>query len=225
MRIIICFTVGILCAGLAKAGLITEGTIERLGPNHSSIDLWGFSTSGGDVVFDLLSWEIDATTGLTKDVNGDGELAFLDTYIYLLRDDGDLTKDDKIARNDDSVTTLSSDGSIAGYDSFLATSVAAGNYFLAVGAFGLSMDEILVGINQSNFFPDSCAGEIGETCERIRADHGDYRITWTGDISLTENPGVVISAPEPGTLALLSLGLLSVGLSRRVTRETSRTQA
>lgn len=222
MRIIICFAVGILCTGLAKAGLITEGVIERLGPEHSSIDLWGFSTSGGNVVFDLLSWEIDATTGLTKDVNGDGELAFIDTYIYLLRDDGDLTEDDKIARNDDSVTTLSSDGSIHGYDSFLATSVAAGDYLLAVGAFGLSMDEILAGINQSNFYPDSCAGEIGETCDRIRSDHGDYRITWTGDISLNQNPGVVVSAPEPGTLALLSLGLLCVGLSRRVKRDADR---
>lgn len=222
MRIIICVAVGILCAGLAKAGLMTEGVIERLGPEHSSIDLWGFSTSGGEVSFDLLSWEIDAITGFTKDVNGDGELAFLDTYIYLLRDDGDLTADDKIARNDDSLTTLSSDGSIAGYDSFLATRVAAGDYFLAVGAFGLSLDEILAGINQSNFYPDSCTGEIGETCDRIRADHGDYRITWTGDISLTQPPGVVISAPEPGTLALLSLGLLSVGLSRRVKREEDR---
>lgn len=47
---------------------------------------------------------------------------------------------------------------------------------------------------------------------------GDYRITWTGDVSLTQNPGVVISVPEPGTLALLSLGLLSVGLSRKIKR-------
>lgn len=220
MRIIICFAVTVLCAGLAKAGLITEGVIERLGPDQSSIDLWGFSTSGGDVVFDLLSWEIDATTGLTRDVNGDGELAFLDTYIYLLRDDGDLTRDDNLNRNDDSVTSLSSDGSIHHYDSYLTTSLTPGDYFLAVGAFGLSMDEILAGINQSTYYPDSCAGSIGERCDRIRADHGDYRITWSGDLWLTQNPGVVVSAPEPGTLALLALGLLSVGLSRKINRDS-----
>lgn len=218
MRTIICFTVAMLCAGLAKAGLVTEGVIERLGPQQSSIDFWGFSTSGGNVVFDLLSWEVEATSGIARDVNGDGELAFLDTYIYLLRDDGDLTSDDEISSNDDSITTLSSDGSIHGFDSFMSIDLTAGDYLLAVGAFGLSINEILAGTNQSQFYPDTCAGGIGEVCDQIRADHGDYRITWTGDITLTQNPGVIISAPEPGTLALLSLGLLSVGLSRKVKR-------
>lgn len=218
MRIIICLLAGIFCASLAKAGLITEGVIERLGPDQSSIDLWGFSTSGGNVVFDLLSWEIDATTDLAQDVNGDGELAFLDTYIYLLRDDGNLSTDDEIGRNDDSFSNLGSDGSIDGLDSFMSIDLAAGDYLLAVGAFGLSMNEIIAGINQSNFYPDTCSGGIGEVCDQIRADHGDYRITWTGDISLTQNPGVVISTPEPGTLAMLSLGLLSIGLSRKIKR-------
>lgn len=135
-----------------------------------------------------------------------------------LKNDGVLTQDDKINRNDDSPTTLGSDGSIHYYDSFMSSNLTAGDYFLAVGAFGLSMNEILAGINESAFYPDSCAGGIGEECDRIRSDHGDYRITWTGDVSLTQNPGVVISAPEPGTLALLSLGLLSVGLSRKIKR-------
>lgn len=218
MRIIICLAASILCSGFANAGLITEGVINRLGPDKSSIDLWGFSTSGGNVVFDLLSWEVEATTGLARDVNGDGDLAFLDTYIYLLRDDGDLSTDDKIDRNDDSHTNLGSDGSINGLDSYMSIDLAAGDYLLAVGAFGLSMNEIVAGINSSVFYPDSCAGDIGEECDRIRSDHGDYRITWTGDVSLTQNPGVVISVPEPGTLALLSLGLLCVGLSRKIKR-------
>ena len=40
-----------------------------------------------------------------SDLNGDGEITFLDTYIYLFRDDGSLDSSDYIAHNDDSATT------------------------------------------------------------------------------------------------------------------------
>ncbi len=211
-----CIIIGLLCSSAANASLITSGSIQRLDGDQSSIDFWGFSTSGGNVVMDLLSWEVGYLSNAITDVNNDGEIAFFDTQIYLLRDDGVLDQDDLIDRNDDASTTLSTDGSIHFFDSYISSSLTSGDYFLAVGAFGLSMNEVLSGVNNDDTYPVSCSGAIGEACvPQTPSDHGDYQITWSGDVEITSNPGSVASVPEPGTIALLGLGLLGLGISRK----------
>jgi len=216
MRKTTLLTIGLLYAGLAQASLITSGSIQRIGGQQSSIDFWGFSTSGGNLVMDLLSWEEDDSLGVVKDVNSDGEIAFFDTYIYLLRDDGDLTQDDYIARNDDAPTTLGSDGSVDPFDSYLSVNLTSGDYFLAVGAFGLTLSEVLGEVNTDEYYPVTCTGNIGEPCGTYApTEHGDYQITWTGDVQVTSNPGQTVSVPEPGTLAMMGLGLLGLGIGRK----------
>jgi hypothetical protein len=210
-------------ASSTHAVIITTGNLFEAGVDGSAstVDHWGFSVlAGGIVSIDLLSWEVDsAGTGLVADVNGDGEIAFFDPYIYLFADDGSLDPADLIDSNDDSGATFT-DGSIYDFDSFISLALAPGDYILAVGAFFLSIDDAIDGINDgTDFYPTSCdggIGAVGAACTFVENDHGDYQITWTGDLAITSNPGTgTVATPEPATLALLGLGLAAVGARRR----------
>jgi VCBS repeat-containing protein len=64
-----------------------------------------------------------------------------DTYLYILRNDGDLTADDHIAHNDDGGP---------GLNSYIHITLAPGEYIAAVGDYYLGLDEVISGINNEN---------------------------------------------------------------------------
>jgi hypothetical protein len=177
----------------------------------STVDHLRFTVgTDGIVKIDILSWESDPDTDAPRDVNGDGEIAFLDTYLYLFRDDGSLDSADYIAHNDDSDETKA-DGSIWRTDSYLELNLAAGNYLLAVGAYDLGLDEAILGENRDTFYPIRCdiAGPDCASTART-SDHGDYRVSFSSNVSLAGDGKI----PEPAALGMLGLGMAGLALWR-----------
>lgn len=228
MKKIVSFIV-CLFVGSAQASFITSGNIYQV-DGGSSVDYWGFSvTTAGTVTFDILSWEAGPVlddspiTNLAKDLNLDGEIAFLDTHIRLFADNGSLDAVDAIADNDDAEWVLGSgyshsftDGSDFHYDSFLSLTLDAGDYILAIGAYNLAMEEAIAGLNDGPLFQSTCLGGIGEECAELRAnDHGDYQITWSDNVAISRDPGTAQRVPEPSALLLLGLGMLGLSLSTK----------
>jgi hypothetical protein len=169
------------------AGNITEvlsGTGGRIG---SSVDHWSFTVNtAGTITIDTLSWEGDSDfeeVPVTTDVNGDGEIAFIDSYIYLFHDDGSLDSNDYINDNDDSGETFD-DGSISDLDAYLSIDLDAGNYILAIGAYDLLLNDAINGFNPDSFYPVT----IDEFGNELENDHGDYQITFTGDVTVSAVP-------------------------------------
>ena len=161
------------------------------------------------VTVDTLSWERGLADfngdgkldSINIDVNGDGEIAFLDTYTYLFRNDGSLDATDFVMSNDDSDFTFG-DGSIHRYDSFLEADLAPGDYVLAIGSFFLSPDDAIDRFNDGNQYPFDANGS---------SDHGDYQLTFGGNVSVTGSLTGLTRVPEPASLLLGLFGLTLMG--------------
>ena len=206
-----------LQAGVAEA-IAIDGSIDALTGSTSSVDYISFTvTQTQEIRIDVLSWE--ENYGSIVDVNGDGEIAYFDTELFLFQDDGSLDAGDFIAYNGDSDLTFD-DGSINSLDSYLSLTLNAGDYLLAIGAYSLSLDEALLGVNSFSYLT------IWDGSHFVFNDHGDYRVTLTSggvnesDIRLPNDPPPTI--PEPATVLLLGCGLLALltGRERFVRRQT-----
>lgn len=201
---------------LGPKSIVVDGTIVRVTPQAGEPDFNGASTidrwyvtvdTAGVYSFNALSWEVQfaegdrGSMGTATDINGDGEIAFLDTYLRLFRDDGDLSADDQVGKNDDRFghAPADADGSIYGYDSYLSLYLDPGQYVLAVGAYHMSIPDVLLDLDvDNNYYPVTWDDMLQDY---LPSDHGDYRITM----------GLV---PSPGAAALMALAGLS-GLRRR----------
>ncbi|MFT6925918.1 MAG: hypothetical protein ACJAZP_001510 [Psychromonas sp.] len=108
-----------------------------------------------------------------------------DSELFLFKDDGALSLGDLITHNDDGGTF----NGFSWYNSLISLTLDAGNYIAAVGAFNLNTREAVSGVNN---------GSRG---------FGDY------DLVITSTANV--SVPAPASIALLGLGLLCMGATRR----------
>ncbi|TWT42545.1 DVUA0089 family protein [Botrimarina hoheduenensis] len=220
------FSVPLAQAGVAET-VITGSILEILddtgGRVGSTVDWWLFTViSPGVVTIDTLSWEIDSEDLLdgdddfdeTFDVNGDAQIAFIDPYIYLFEDNGAMAPGTFIDANDDDFSSTYGDGSIYGYDSYLSIFLAPGDYLLAIGSFLLSEEEAITAYNDESFYPTSSDGLDGF----FPVPEGPYRITWSGELSVTGFiPGSnAPRIPEPSALALAAIGMLSAVPRRRI---------
>lgn len=218
LSILLICSLAIACSD-SKAAIVVSGNIYAIQDVDSNrgttVDHWKITVNTAGVVkIDVLSWEHDSDpngTGNDIDLNGDGEIAYFDSYIHLFTDDGSLDISDLIDSNDDDFTNTYGDGSIYGYDSYLSLALGAGDYILAIGSFFLDANDA---IGNSNFssgdYPVTSDFDLDDVADRN--DHGDYRITFNGDLTVEGAEGTV---PEPTSLTLWGLGLLGCAIRAR----------
>jgi hypothetical protein len=206
------FVVMMFAGHVGATEMVFEGSIIQESYNRDvvneciiNVDYWNFTVNTtGTVTIDVLSWERDPDEWFWVDVNGDGKESFIDSYIHVFKDS--LAAENIYASNDDGGTNGRGDGTIRGNDSYLSREFEAGDYIIAISSCGypasgsypgyFTVDEAVDGYNQRAIIPYS-EGE---------GDHGDYRITLTGDVS---------AAPLPAAAWLLGSGLAGLAALRR----------
>jgi VCBS repeat-containing protein len=114
------------------------------GTSHTEVHNVAGSNQEGSVEYTYFS--VHETTHIAIDAMRSGG-NFIDPYLYILRNDGDLSSDDFIRSDDDGGTYL---------NSRIHITLEAGEYVAAVGDYHLSLQEVINGINPSSASP----GEI-----------------------------------------------------------------
>lgn len=238
------FLMSVAAIGPAQANtLVVDGTIFKQ-TSGTTFDTWNINIpTGGNFIVDVLAYEASqsnvATAGyITADLNGDGELTWLDADTYFYQNTGlPLVAADALVRGDDinnntpvyqngltaltSPVTLTSltqsegatDGSIHfRRDPAYSVTAAPGTYRFLMADFRLDPAEAAGGINTAdNFSPPT--GFVGGI-----TNHADYRIAFRSDtlhFSLDGNTITVSPVPVPAAVYLFGSGLIGLaGLAR-----------
>lgn len=225
--------------------LTINGTLNKL-TGGTTFDTWKFKILGtGTFTVDVAAYEasqsnINTAGYYTHDINGDGELTWLDADTYFYHNTGNaLAATDAIVRCDDTanncavyqngltaatsplvVTTHqqsepAQDGSVHfRRDPWFDVSVVApGDYLYLVADYLLSPAEAATGINGGDNFsvPTGFTSPI--------TNHADYRVTFSSDtlaFSLSGNTITVSQVPVPAAAWLFGSALFGlVGITRR----------
>ncbi len=227
-----------VCVAPAQANTLTvSGTLFK-NASGTTFDTWNINLlTAGSFTVDLKAYEASqsniATAGYyTADINGDGELTWLDPDTYLYKNDGHLDAADALVRCDDTanncavyqngltaatspvvVTTHQQsevfvDGSIHfRRDPWYDVNAAAGNYSLLIADYRLDPAEAAAGINQNDSFsaPSNFVNPI--------LDHGDYQIKLSSDslnFAVSGNTITVSQVPLPGAVWLFGSAMLGL---------------
>ena len=209
----------------------------------TTFDTWKINVlTAGTFTVDLRAYEASQSSTSTAgyfaaDLNGDGELTWLDPDTYFYKDDGHLDAVDALVRCDDTanncavyqngLTALTSpalvtthlqsetpvDGSIHfRRDPWFDVTLAAGNYLYLVGDFRLDSTEAAAGINGGDNFsaPTGYANPI--------LDHADYQITFSSNTLnfLVNGDNITVSqVPLPVTGWLFGSAFIGIGILTR----------
>ncbi|NJA05154.1 hypothetical protein HC024_05325 [Methylococcaceae bacterium WWC4] len=239
LRTAIAAGLALTAIGSAQANTLSvDGTL-FLQAGGTTFDTWKVAmTTAGSFSVDVLAYEASqsnvATAGyFAADLNGDGELTWLDPDTHWYLDDGSagLTAANHLARCDDianncatvNTPTISlvsrtqvqgaADGSIHfRRDPAFDITLAAGNYQYVMSDYRLTDAEAAAGINSGDSFsaPTGFVNPI--------LDHGDYRITFSSDtlnFAVSGNTITVSQVPLPGAVWLFGSVLAGFGVTVR----------
>jgi len=227
-------------AGPVQANTLTIDATLFLQEDGTTFDVWKIDMPvAGSFSVNLLAYEASqsniSTAGYyTADLNGDGELTWLDPDTHWYLDDGSanpLTAANHLARCDDianncaavSNSTLSltsqtqaqgaADGSIHfRRDPAFDITLAAGSYQYVIADYRLTDAEAAAGINAGDSF-SAPSGYVDPI-----PDHGDYRITFSSNtlhFALNGDTITVSQVPLPGAAGLFASAVLGLGLRSR----------
>lgn len=228
----------LVVAGSAQANTVTlSGTLFKQA-GGTTFDSWNINLlTAGSFTVNVKAYEASqsniATAGyFANDINGDGELTWLDPDTYFYRNDGHLDAVDALVRCDDianncavyqngltaatspvTVNTLSqaegaADGSIHfRRDPAYSVTAAAGNYLFLLADFRLDAAEAAGGINTNDNFsaPTNFASP--------NLDHADYSFSLSSDtlhFAVNGNTINVTSVPVPAAVWLFGTGLMGL---------------
>ena len=225
---------------------VVSGTINQV-TGGTSFDTWkiNMQTTGAFTV-DLRAYEASQSSTTTAgyyaaDINGDGELTWLDPDTYFYKDDGHLDAVDALVRCDDTqnncavyqngltaftspavVTThLQSETPVDGSihfrrDPWFDVNLQAGDYSYLVADFRLDPAEAAGGYNGFGGSADNFSQPTGFVNPIL--DHADYQITFSSDtmnFNVSGNTITVSAVPVPAAVWLFGSALAGFGVLNR----------
>ncbi|MEQ1530584.1 MAG: VPLPA-CTERM sorting domain-containing protein, partial [Methylococcales bacterium] len=230
--------VGSVFTMTAQANTVAvSGTLNKLATG-TTFDTWKVNIqTAGNFTVDVRAYEASqsntSTAGYyTQDLNGDGELTWLDPDTSFYHDDGHLDATDAIVRCDDVANNCNSPGSTYynGYtaatspivtathqqseasvdgsihvrrDPWYDLTVAAGSYLFLIADYTLNPNEAAGGINGFGGTPDNFSPPSGFSGGIT--DHADYQVTFSSstlNFAVNGNTITVSQVPVPSAVWL-----------------------